>query len=603
MSVFQDGTAPNLVVPPGPSTPPVMNFCGHVVAQLPVDKSSVPNSIRSDPLPGFVQQTPPSEDVIPYRPVPVAVLAERQSAVRFADLPPAAPAPFPTMKRSVSVCEMRAHAQEHPNKEVLSHKTVRFEVPRPQTPAMEFQPPEPIRLEEGGEKYGMRCVCGQKENGGVLVLCDKCGYWLHGLCVGIARARDEPFYCPFCLRRAIRCKCGDDRRYDHPIVQCANCKFWVHKECENLGWGIVPPAFTCSRCKGTNFTLPHVRPEFMSLNRMSFVNCDRYEVVKRVPDGQFRNFLFADLNKTELSFYDTISRYFHSFTVPLFERNHEFWKIFVDSMISLLGSTKQEILNTVDLYATTLLYAPLNKKIWPDECAFGMSENAMVSFDPDSVKEVDAKEKACYRTADRRVHVKEALEEDDFILDLPGFLMITNEVNADEGISPYCIRLLDTDLVVDMERTKFEFAPYLKRSFHYNCYAKLYKKDGNVRVGLFATRTRGPIPDHKRSPAIPADGILSLPLDGGLPYPLPKCEWKVMRQKHKTSKARTKNQPRSDVKLETSVQLSLLSAFCEDIVPPLPFNLVSDKESQIRSHVSSMVRERTRKRHRGSDEE
>ena len=28
--------------------------------------------------------------------------------------------------------------KEHPNKEVLSHKTVRFEVPRPQTPAMEF---------------------------------------------------------------------------------------------------------------------------------------------------------------------------------------------------------------------------------------------------------------------------------------------------------------------------------------------------------------------------------------------------------------------------------------------------------------------------------
>ena len=170
MSVFQDGAAPNLVVPPGPSTPPVVNFSGHVVAHLPVDKSSVPSSIRSDPLPGFVQQAPQPEDVVPYRPVPVAVLAERQSAVRFAELPPAAPAAFPAMKRSVSVCEMRAHAQECANKEVLSHKTVRFEVPRPQTPVMEFQPPEPIRLEEGGEKYGMRCVCGQKENGGVLVL-------------------------------------------------------------------------------------------------------------------------------------------------------------------------------------------------------------------------------------------------------------------------------------------------------------------------------------------------------------------------------------------------------------------------------------------------
>lgn len=604
MSVIQEGATPSLIGPSSLNTQRSVTFCGHLSTNMPVETSAATSSIRSDPLPGLAPPATLSVNLIPSQTSPLAKTSECSTGVRFGALPAADQLSSHRMTRSASVYEMHHASNPIQEKPVMTYRSViTAEIPRTKTPSMEFQPPEPLYIEEGGEKYGMRCICGRKENGSVLVMCDKCGFWLHGLCVGVARARDEPFYCPFCLGRAIKCKCGEDMRYDVPIVQCANCKFWVHKACENIGWGILPRVFTCSRCRGSNFILPHVRPEFRALNRVSFVNCDRYEVVRKVPEGQFRNFVLADLNKTELNLYDTMSRYFHSFAAPLFERNHEFWKLFMEVMVALLGSTKKEILETLDIFARTLLYAPFTKKVWPDEVTFGMSENAMALIDPDQVREVRGEEKHCYRTADWCLHVKESLDDDQFILDLPGFLMTTDEVNADNGISLQCIRIIGTDFVVDMEGTKFEFAPYLKRSFHYNCYAKLYKRDGNVRVGLFSTRMKGPVAEHKRGPVILPDGVLSIPLDGDIPYPLPKCEWKTARQKYNATKTRARNQTKNNQKLETTVQLSLLSGFCEDVVPPLPFSLISDRESQSRNHVSAMVRDRTRKKHRGSDDE
>jgi hypothetical protein len=575
-------------------------------------------SIRSDPLPKFVPQLPsptePSaphvrfpapdsawEEVKPYKPVPVSVLNSAISATSEKPPPTVHFAQGSPLARSTSATEIRQHSPpQMPAKEAPSHRTTLGvpDLPRPPTPSLEIQPPDPTYIDDDEfGRYGVRCVCEQGHHDGLLVFCDRCGFWLHGICVGVARARDEPFYCPFCKGQAIRCQCGDNKRYDVPIIQCIKCKFWVHKTCEQLKFGVVPNAFTCSRCFGTEFTLPHVRPDCRIPNRISFMDCDRYQVIQAIPEGQFRNFVIADLNRTQLHLHDTISRYFHAFAMPLFERGHDFWKVLVDTMMALLNCDKYEVLATLDDFAVGLLYsgAAIRPIVKPSKS--GISESVLACIDTQKLNEVDAEPKRLIIGADKLVRIEAAADDDEFLCELPGFLMFTDELNADQGISRNWIRLHNTDMIVDLDGSTFQLAPKIHRSFHFNCIAKAYLQGGEISVGLFATKAKGPLSENRRRAAIHNHGVLMLPLDGDIPFPLPKCEWKLPRSKQKAAKPTRSSKTalkKEEKKVELNVQLSLLSAFCEDIVPPMPFNLVRDRESSIRSHATRMIRTRTR---------
>ena len=514
------------------------------------------------------------------------------------------------LKRSVSVSNMRHstpvqqdnNAMKRQQNLPMHREQLGIKDPsRPATPALEFQPPDPVYFEdEETGTYGVRCVCGRSHHDGLLIQCDKCQFWLHAICVCIAReSKDEPFYCPFCRCRAIRCKCGNNRKYEIPIVQCAQCKFWVHKQCEDLKFGVIPTTFICSKCGENEFTLPLIKPIFDSTNKVSFVDCDRYEVIQSIPEGQFRNFVIADLNRNELHLHETIGRYFQAFAIPLFQKTHEFWKVFVDSMKSLLNCERSDILLTVDKYATTFLYS--NKIVthkFSKPVKFSISESILPIVEQIKLTAVDdEKPKKLYKSPNGNVFISEACEDDGFICELPGFLVHTDEVYADEGIPLTCIRLYNSDLIIDMDGSSFPFAPFISRSFHFNCYAKLYQSNDGPRVGLFATRMKGPLHDQRRGTPVTADTQLFLPLDGEIPYNIPKCDWKAPRSKSKVKNvSRSKvSQKKLDLHLpDSNVNLSLLSAFCEDVVPPIPITLVNEREVSSRSHVSSMVRSRVR---------
>jgi hypothetical protein len=367
----------------------------------------------------------------------------------------------------------------------------------------------------------------------------------------------------------------------------------VHKTCERLKFGAVPNAFTCSRCLGTEFTLPHIRPDCRIPNRISFIDCDRYQVIQAIPEGQFRNFVIADLNRTQLHLHDTISRYFHAFAVPLFEKSHDFWRVFVDTMTALLSCDKHEILATLDDFAVGLLYAaaPQNPVVKPAKP--GISESVLACVDAQRLSKVDTPPKKLSVGADKLVRIEAAADDDEFLCDLPGFLMFTDELNADQGISRNWIRLHNTDMIVDLDGSTFQLAPKIPRSFHFNCIAKTYRRRGEISVGLFATKVKGPLSENRRGSAIQSDGVIVLPLDGEIPFPLPKCEWKLPRSKQKAAKPTrsSKTAPKKEEKkVEPAVQLSLLSAFCQDIVPPMPFSLVRDRTG----HATFMIKTRGR---------
>lgn len=483
-----------------------------------------------------------------------------------------------------------------------------LEPPRPSTPDPDFQIPEPVYYEDDETgRYGVRCICGKSHRDGLLVQCDKCQFWLHAICNCIAReTKDEHFFCPFCRRRAIRCKCGHSLSYDIPIVQCAQCKYWVHKRCEHLGFGVIPTTFICSYCGGNEFTLPLIKPVFKFNNKVSFVDCDRYELIQSIPDGQFRNFVIADLNRSELHLHETVGRYFQTFAIPIFQKTHEFWKVFIDTLVTILNCDKIDILRTIDAFANTFLYSKTIKThIFAKPVTFSMSESiipiveGMLSSFPIIENET---RKTLYKAPNGSVLIEEACEDDEFICELPGFLVHTDEISADDGIPLNTIRIFNTDLTIDMNGSNFQFAPNISRSFHFNCYARIYltkAKEGdpanvfeNVRVGLFATKLKGPLQDVRKCVPVSANSELFLPLDGDLPYTLPKCEWKVPRAKPKNAKpnSRSKAQQRKNdpsQKMEPSIVLSLLTSFCEDIIPPMPITLVNEKETTNKSTSKS----------------
>jgi hypothetical protein len=103
---------------------------------------------------------------------------------------------------------------------------------------------------------------------------------------------------------------------------------------------------------------------------------------------------------------------------------------------------------------------------------------------------------------------------------------------------------------------------------------------------------KGPLLDEKakRGVVISADQPLYLPFDGDLPYFVSKLDWKNKKNSKSRGQSRPKPAPKVEKKkpqpkpkkTECPVTLSLLSAFCDDIVPPIPILLLTEKECQER---------------------
>ncbi|OHS99777.1 hypothetical protein TRFO_33695 [Tritrichomonas foetus] len=518
------------------------------------------------------------------------------------------------MPRSVSVSQFRGSVQVQSPAE-----PPRRVVPTSSRGSNTLIPPEPAYFEDSQTgKYGIRCVCKKGAAEGLLIQCDSCGFWLHGHCVCMARSTRESFICPFCYGRAIRCHCGQNTRYDMPIVQCQKCKFYVHKNCEDLMFGIVPHNFICRRCGGREYLLPKITlKDNLIPNRTSFIECNRFEILQSIPEGRFRNFVVSDLSKTELSLHETIGRYFQEFAVTFFEDNHEFWKTFVETFTTILMCDKSMVMQAIDAFAYSLLYKTYVGKPYYSNLPtkFGLSESVALRIDSMNLKRMEKPPTPVplYVDQDGHVRTSQTLDDEQFIVDLPGFLMLSDELNADDGIPSTCFAVTDKEFIVDLEGSSFHYAHNFQRSFHFNTVVKMYRLGDDPRVGLFATRLKGPISEEKgkRGPAVQHDMPLILPFDGEIPFNTPKIEWKERKTKNRPApkprnqqnngyKSKNTNHKhrtvasRRNIKQECPVALSLLSAFCEDIVPPMPFTLLTEKEFAERHKQEEMAKSRHR---------
>lgn len=563
----------------------------------------------------------------------------------------------------------------------------------------EMIPPEPTYYndKETGE-YGVRCVCGEGHIDSLLVQCEMCEFWLHGLCVNVAReTKGESYFCPFCLKRKIRCKCKEPMKYSMPIIQCTKCKHWVHKQCENLDFGINPENFVCSFCGGGTYELKKVDftddDDDVADEEIIIDNEKRLAVANSIPEGNFKKMIIEDLNYSQINFRQFVAKYFHLFAPYLFDRAHEFWRVFNETLCTILNCKRSTLLNALDALAIHLLYKP-----YVASRQGRNSSRLTKSFShSESITEFLEKNESWPRLEkqqtpvkiyckDGRIHSPIELDDGAFITELPGFLMHTDEVKAENGIPLSCLIVTDSDVIIDTEGTTFTFAPLIRRSFHFNCIVKLIRIKGEPRIGLFATRMKGALSEEKsrRGPAIQADGELFLPFDGEIPYPVKKIEWKdkkrgkanVVNSKSslpKSNSVELHSNKKDDINKETNnssnyttryntrsaarngkrrsidhsafsnansssqngrkslssintssvtnnanqsnsllnqnfgsdMNLTLLSSFYDDSVPPMPFVILEDEDAVNKYKVKQEVRSRTRSsrggRHRNND--
>lgn len=457
----------------------------------------------------------------------------------------------------------------------------------------ETSTPKPASTGTPGE-HEIRCVCGKPHRDvQVVIQCQMCRYWFHGLCVNVAReTKNDPFICPFCLHRRIRCRCGKSEKYDEPIIQCTNCKFWSHKSCESLDYGRNPTNFVCHVCDSREkvYELPFLSFDSSIPDSTTFTDIDKEDLVRSVPDGLLKQMLVDDLSKGQLSFRETVSRYFRVFAGLLFDRVHEFWRMFVASLCVLLKCERSFLLNAIDQLAMNVLYAKSVTMV-VESVEWGRSESIREYVErqfiqrlekvPQSVKLLRKSDEPGIRTA-------EALDDGAFICEVNGFLEHTDEVRCENGIPRSCVLVTDLDLVVDTEGTPMSFLKAIRRSFHFNCIVKLVRINGEIKAALYATKTTGPLNDEKsrRGHAIVEGGELFLPFDGEIPFPIRKVEWKEKKNRGRQAppvkpkggaKIRKKN---STVEVANPLpHITLLSGFLSDKIPTMPFVVLPDNES------------------------
>jgi hypothetical protein len=456
--------------------------------------------------------------------------------------------------------------------------------PRPVTPAREIDisVPELYNDEVSNEKYGIRCVCNEQVDRGIMIQCEECQFWLHALCVNIARSLPgDKFLCPFCKNRPIRCTCGNKRKYDEPMIQCIKCKYWVHKSCTNLGYGRNPSHFICSFCGGSNLSLPYYTLSSTLFNDFTVTLDNTYtDLLEKIPSGMFKNFIIADLNKKELHFNDTVARYFNAFAAPLFEEDVDFWSIFTTTLCELLQVDRAYFLSAIDNLASQLMYENIAVTKLPLFVAldtFSLSERAQIIIQsmnlPKYEKPLTTVKVTCN---DGSVNVESNVADGGLICVIPGFMSHFFEAPCANGIKPIYISIPNTDFVVDTEGTGFAISKNIQRSFHYNCQPKLCRVKGEPKVLLFACNKKGPLlPKNKsrKGVAIEAGHKLILPFDSDLPWQTPNDQW--MEKKKKRPKERHRRRRKEDPESDSQ---TLLSVFYPTNDISLPVKVMSIKD-------------------------
>jgi hypothetical protein len=395
----------------------------------------------------------------------------------------------------------------------------------------------------------------------------------------------------------------------------------MHKSCAGFTFGPNPPGFRCWNCDPGRYHIPAFRFSEGSKSRDTIASptFDRELFLARLPEGELRGKFAETLKKTEFEFRATLCAFMDDFAPCLFEYTRDFWKTFVSALAELLACDKADILAAIDELIVNHWYLPPTEPTAEPipGLVVGDAITPNVESEPLPIFDRFPGEIPLVRDDDRVIVARE-VEHGGFICDIPGVLCHEDEIDASAGIPRTCINIAGTQIVIDVSRSTNTIVRFIRRSFHYNCLAKIVRVAGAVRVGLYATGMKGPMLEDKSPRRIAQNTELLLSMDADLPYAVDRPLWKLKNAKS-SAKSRRVREPRpKEVPEMKSRQrkkeaseigtramktrattdfpfgLTLLSAFCEDACPPMFLTLKDKKELRDEAQASVALRTRAR---------
>lgn len=503
---------------------------------------------------------------------------------------------------------------------------------------MARDPPEPyMYFDMNKTPYFIRCTCEQTHTNGVLVCCSNCNFYCHAACVGIARVTPQTkFICPYCQYLPIRCTCRKNMKFDEPIIKCVICGFYCHKSCSKLQFGRNPPNFVCHFCGSRQFKQPYfsLPDKPFSKDFTKAVPENKEEIIKKIPEGDFHTMVAEMLNFSELSYHKTMTMLFNQFGANAFDYGPEFWKTFVTTISSMFEIPKLTVMDTMDEFAINFLYKGKPSKPKHPIAGLEISDSIRSNVMTEPLPKLPSMPTAASLgfTENHTVCALENIDDGAFITHVGGILCHQDEIRAEDGIPRTCITVQGTPVAVDISQTTSKYAPFIRRSFHFNCVLRLMIVAGNVTAMIFAARSRGPVTEERSSssgPAIAKGTELFLPFDSDLPYHIEKHPWKLKKTKpptkvkklkapkpqvpssekptprpsvpkpHTTKQKQSHNAP-VEQKITSNVKLTLLSSFLEDELPPIPI-VIQKQEAEVDAKVLAQKRHLTHQIRNNSD--
>lgn len=333
-------------------------------------------------------------------------------------------------------------------------------------------PPVKFTLDPNGRSIGIRCPCKDGTNKGFLLRCTRCGYFVHGKCVGLAHSNpNNKYICPYCDDKTLKCNCNMNEKFDEPLIKCTKCHNWVHKSCAGFTFGHNPAGFLCYACGNPTYHLP--TPKFASnsqcLNKSIILDHQkREEIINGLPPGDFKEALIEDLNDTQFSFRDFMIRYINEFAPCLFEYSREFWKTFTSTLSVILNCEKIDILNAIDELIFDIMYST-KISIIPDSISsqnsdlhdLQIADSIQSNVESENLTKFDhiPKPISLYLNDNNCVCTSQSLENNSFICELFGYLCHEDEINASEGIPQNCIIIPNTKVVVEISNDNSHHLP------------------------------------------------------------------------------------------------------------------------------------------------
>lgn len=429
--------------------------------------------------------------------------------------------------------------------------------------------PKSIEFDDGtGRILKFRCTCHDAPHKKKLIQCHSCQNFLHALCVNIGIVDpSRPFICPFCTKKRIMCSCceKDEREilnYSVPIVQCVKCGNWVHKECIGFGFGPIPDDVECHRCcENKCYKFPEIKlPRSVNDVDMSTLE-EKFDITENLPEGSFRNAIFDLFNKSEANYTDYLIDMFRTFSTNFLSRNQEFWRNFINVTKAIFDVKESTIFKDISKIVFSLFYRPFEIKKY-NYVPFTYGESTSDFFTKLDCLKVDAplSPVSLYLDLDNFVRTPIKLFPNQFIHDMPGYILHEDEVDCDGKIPLNIFAIHETNLVVDMAGTDIDIVRHIKRGYNANTKVDFYMLNDEVRVGLFVNFENLCADDKSKFSHISENSELVLPIDCEVPYPLDSEEWKFKRGRQ------NKRSKKND-----APEFTLLTAFLDDDIPPLPY--------------------------------